>query len=140
MVAGGLLALDGLELADEIGHLLGAERGRYGAMTAQRLGRVEVRIRRLPSGPLHLVAMSVEELGSATGRYKRRHGPTVEQLNAIDHLVHGATDQETAEAVGVHRVTVTRWRNYDVVFQAELNRRRREVWQVSTDRLRALLP
>lgn len=84
--------------------------------------------------------MSVEELGSATGRYKRRHGPTLEQLNAIDRLVHGATDQETADAVGVHRVTVTRWRNYDVVFQAELNRRRREVWQVSTDKLRALLP
>lgn len=77
---------------------------------------------------------------SATSRYKRRHGPTLEQLNAIDRLVQGATDRETADAVGVHRVTVTRWRNYDVVFQAELNRRRHELWQASTERLRALLP
>ena len=36
---------------------------------------------------------------------------SVEQLNAIDILVQGRTDQETAETVGVARETVTRWRN-----------------------------
>jgi hypothetical protein len=65
---------------------------------------------------------------------------TVEQLNAIELLVQGRTDQETADAVGVHRVTVTKWRNYDVHFEAELNRRRRQIWNSSTERLRALLP
>jgi hypothetical protein len=50
------------------------------------------------------------------------------------------TDGATAEAVGVHRVTVTKWRNCDAYFEAELNRRRTEVWSASTDRLRALLP
>ena len=65
---------------------------------------------------------------------------TVKQLNAIDLLVQGETDTATAETVGVHRVTVTKWRNYDPYFQAELNRRRKELWSSSTDRLRALLP
>ena len=32
---------------------------------------------------------------------------SVEQLNAIDILVQGRTDQETAETVGVARETVT---------------------------------
>jgi hypothetical protein len=75
-----------------------------------------------------------------TSRYKRQHGLTVEQLNAIELLVHGETDAATAEVVGVHRVTVTKWRNYDPHFEAELNRRRKELWSASTDRLRALLP
>lgn len=38
---------------------------------------------------------------------------SVKQENAIDMLVTGGTDSEVAAAVGVHRVTVTRWRLYD---------------------------
>ncbi len=63
---------------------------------------------------------------------------SVEQLNAIDVLVQGRTDQETAETVGVGRETVTRWRNDNPHFTAELNRQRRLIWGDSHDRLRAL--
>jgi hypothetical protein len=69
-----------------------------------------------------------------------RHEFTVAQLNAIDLLVTGKTDQETAEAVGVTRQTVNGWRNVNPWFAAELNRRRQDLWGVSVDQLRALLP
>jgi hypothetical protein len=69
-----------------------------------------------------------------------RHELTVAQLNAIDLLVVGKTDQETAEAVGVTRQTVNGWRNANPWFGAELNRRRQDLWGVSVDQLRALLP
>ena len=77
---------------------------------------------------------------AATISYKREHGLTVEQQNAIDLLVQGKSDQETASAVGVNRVTVTKWRLYDVWFQAELNRRRQDLWGTAAERLRAMLP
>ena len=63
---------------------------------------------------------------------------SMEQMNAIDILVQGRTDQETAETVGVARETVTRWRNDNPHFTAELNRQRRLIWGDSHDRLRAL--
>ena len=63
---------------------------------------------------------------------------SVEQLNAIDILVQGKTDQETALAVGVARETVTRWRNDNPHFAAELNKQRRLIWAASHDRLRSL--
>ena len=63
---------------------------------------------------------------------------SVEQLNAIDILVQGKTDQETALAVGVARETVTRWRNDNPYFAAELNKQRRSIWAASHDRLRSL--
>lgn len=72
--------------------------------------------------------------------YKREQGLTIEQLNAIDLLVTGKSDQEVADKVGVNRVTITSWRLYDPFFQAELNRRRKEIWGASVDRMRALLP
>lgn len=75
-----------------------------------------------------------------TNSYKRLHGLTIAQENAIDLLVTGATDGETAETTGVNRVTVTKWRLYDPHFQAELNRRRKEVWGSAVDRPRTLLP
>jgi len=75
-----------------------------------------------------------------TNGYIRQRGLTVEQRNAIDMLVTGNTDTETAQAVGVHRVTVTKWRNGDPWFQAELNRRRQEVWSAAGEQLRSLLP
>jgi phosphoribosyl 1,2-cyclic phosphodiesterase len=55
-------------------------------------------------------------------------------------LVTGKTDQEVADIIGVNRVTVTKWRNYDIYFQAELNKRRKEIWGASIDRIRALVP
>ena len=64
---------------------------------------------------------------------------SVEQLNAIDILVQGRTDQETAETIGVARETVTRWRNDNPHFAAQLNRQRRLIWSNSHDRLRALV-
>jgi hypothetical protein len=64
---------------------------------------------------------------------------SIEQLNAIDLLVTGKCDREVAEAVGVSRQTVTGWRLYNPYFQAELNRRRKEVWGAAVDRFRSLL-
>lgn len=76
----------------------------------------------------------------ATKSYKREQGLTTAQLNAIDLLVTGKTDQEVADIIGVNRVTVTKWRNYDIYFQAELNKRRKEIWGASIDKIRALVP
>ena len=63
---------------------------------------------------------------------------SVEQLNAIDILVQGKTDQETAQSVGVARETVTRWRNDNPYFAAELNKQRKLIWGTNQDRLRSL--
>lgn len=65
---------------------------------------------------------------------------TSQQQSAIDLLLSGKNDRETAEAIGVHRTTVTRWRLYHPLFQAELNRRRKELYGAAADRLRSLLP
>lgn len=65
---------------------------------------------------------------------------SIAQLNAIDLLVTGKTDQEVSEAIGMSRQTVNGWRNANPYFQAALNRRRRELWGVTVDQLRALLP
>jgi hypothetical protein len=64
----------------------------------------------------------------------------MEQLNAIDLLVTGKIDRDVAEAVGVSRQTVCGWRLHDPYFRAELNKRRKEVWGASVDKLRSLLP
>lgn len=69
-----------------------------------------------------------------------RHALTVAQLNAIDLLVVGKTDQETVEAVEVSRQTVNGWRNRNPYFQAVLNRRRQDLWGSVVDQLRALVP
>ena len=75
-----------------------------------------------------------------TNRYKTLHKLSIDQQNAIDLLVQGKTDQETADEAGVHRVTVTKWRNYHPAFQAALNQRRKDLWAESVDQLRGLLP
>jgi hypothetical protein len=72
--------------------------------------------------------------------YRRHGGLTVAQQSAIDLLLAGKTDGETAEAVSVHRVTVTKWRLYDPWFQAELSRRRHELFGAAAERLRAMVP
>jgi hypothetical protein len=79
-------------------------------------------------------------MGKATKPDITRHTLTLAQLNAVDLLVVGKTDQEAAEAVGVTRQTINGWRNANPWFQAALNARRQDLWGVSVDQLRALLP
>ncbi len=77
-----------------------------------------------------------------TAIYARQHfrGPTLMQQSAIDLLAAGKNDTETAAALGLSRTCVTKWRLYDVAFQAALNRRRAEVWADGAEKLRALVP
>jgi hypothetical protein len=63
----------------------------------------------------------------------------IEQHNAIDLLILGHTDHAVAEQTGVTRETVCRWRNENPYFMAELNRRRKDVWQTAQERLRGLV-
>jgi hypothetical protein len=63
---------------------------------------------------------------------------SVEQENAIEHLLQGKSDRTVAEAVGVSRQTVWEWRNHDPLFIAELNRQRSEMWKEAHERLRSL--
>src|SRR6266511_762838 len=60
------------------------------------------------------------------------------QENAIDLLVTGQTDGEVAAAIGVNRGTVWGWRHEHPIFQAELNRRRLELFNAPQQRLRTL--
>lgn len=71
---------------------------------------------------------------------KRTHGLTPAQHNAIDLLITGGTDAYIAEAVGVTRTTVTRWRLHDPLFQVEFNRRRAEAWGGAANSLRCVIP
>jgi hypothetical protein len=61
-----------------------------------------------------------------------------EQQNAIEHLLQGKSDRAVAEAVGVSRQTVSEWKNHDVLFIAELNRQRSELWWEAHQRLKSL--
>jgi hypothetical protein len=78
--------------------------------------------------------------GTSIYTRQHKHGLTLPQQSAIDLLAIGKTDTETAEVLGLSRVTVSKWRLYDPTFQAALNRRRAEVWGAGCDRLRALVP
>lgn len=62
------------------------------------------------------------------------------QLNAVEALVSGATDSEAAALANVSRQTVNAWKLHNPWFQAEVNRRRAELWGTSRDRLRSMLP
>ena len=64
---------------------------------------------------------------------------SVKQQNAIDLLITGRSDRETAKAIGVARQTVTEWRNHDYEFMAAVNRKRIDVWGSQTERLRSLV-
>jgi len=68
------------------------------------------------------------------------YGLNLVQQSAVDLLAAGRTDAATAEALAVHRVTVTRWRLYSPGFRAALSAQRAAVWGVASDRLRSLLP
>jgi hypothetical protein len=79
---------------------------------------------------------------TGTSVYTRQHSrnPTLPQLSAINLLVSGKNDRETAELLNLSRTCVTKWRLYDPVFQAALNVRRAEVWSVGAARLAGLIP
>ena len=73
------------------------------------------------------------------GRLRSKE-PTLNQRSAIDLLVAGNDDTRTAEQLGLHRTTISKWRLYDPVFQAALNARRAEVFGAGVARLQALIP
>jgi hypothetical protein len=64
---------------------------------------------------------------------------SIEQRNAIDLLIVGKSDQETAEAVGVTRQTIFAWRTSHLVFQSELEQARGALWRLSAERLRGMM-
>jgi hypothetical protein len=63
---------------------------------------------------------------------------SIEQQNAIEHLLQGQSDRAVAEAVDVSRQTIWEWRNNDPLFVAELNRQRSEMWREARERLKSL--
>ena len=63
-----------------------------------------------------------------------------QQQTAVDLVVSGRTLQETADAIGVQRPTVSQWLNHEPAFQAAVNARRQELWDGMVDTLRGLLP
>jgi hypothetical protein len=67
------------------------------------------------------------------------HGLTLTQQSAVDLLAAGKNDTETADALKLNRVTVTRWRLYSPQFRAALADQRAAIWGASADRLRALI-
>ena len=70
---------------------------------------------------------------SATKRYELDD----QQEVALAALLAGSTHEEAGIACGRHRVTVTRWANYDPKFIAEYNRRRLELSKSMSERLRS---
>jgi hypothetical protein len=63
---------------------------------------------------------------------------SIEQMNAIEHLLQGKSDRAVSEAVGVSRQTIWDWRKHDPLFIAELNRQRSEMWREARERLKSL--
>jgi hypothetical protein len=85
----------------------------------------------------HVIANNDESMSQTTKLDKTRQ-LSIEQENAIEHLLQGKSDRSVAEAVGVSRQTVWEWRNRDPLFIAELNRQRVELWSEARDRLKSL--
>ena len=62
------------------------------------------------------------------------------QWQAIELLAAGKRVSDVVAESGVSRKTLYRWRHEDADFIAAFQARRREIWSVISDRLRALLP
>ena len=60
------------------------------------------------------------------------------QLQAIDLILIGNTDDQVAKYVGVNRSTVNQWKNHNPYFKTELNKRRKEIWETTLDKRRHL--
>ena len=65
----------------------------------------------------------------------RPPGVSDRQSIAIDALVAGSTHLEAAKLAGVQRSTVTGWRNKNIIFIAEWNRRRKQRLAAAGERL-----
>ena len=63
---------------------------------------------------------------------------TDQQLTAIDCLLSGQNQTQTAASIGIDRITLWRWLTESSQFQVELNRRRADIWQANSERIRAL--
>jgi hypothetical protein len=74
-----------------------------------------------------------------SGKIWRSKDLSIEQRNAIDLLIVGKSDQETADAIGVARQTVQVWRTEHLLFQSELEKARARLWRVTAERLRGLM-
>src|SRR5687768_10979655 len=61
------------------------------------------------------------------------------QMAVLENLLRGSTATEAAQAAGVNRRTVWRWRRTDIEFQAAFNRSRREAWEAAQMRLERLV-
>jgi len=80
----------------------------------------------------------------ATKADKSRLAPRFKPLSpaqetALTLYLAGQSDTDVAQAVGVTRQTCWEWRRQHLVFMAELERRRAEVWRQPQERLRSLL-
>jgi hypothetical protein len=64
---------------------------------------------------------------------------TMQHLNVIDLLAAGMGVVKAADAIGISRHTVTRWKNSNPYFIAELNARRKELWSEAHERLRGMV-
>lgn len=64
---------------------------------------------------------------------------TTQQLSAIDLIASGIGVVKTAEMLGVNRHTITRWRTRNPFFIAQLNTRRKELWNEAHERLRGMV-
>ena len=64
---------------------------------------------------------------------------SIQQKNAIDLLIVGQTDGEVAQTIGVSRQTINQWKNQDAVFVAEMNRKRKNIWECQQERLRSVV-
>ena len=62
-----------------------------------------------------------------------------QQELALSAILLGKNDEAVAAAAGVTRQTVCEWRNHNYQFIAELNRRRAEIWDAVSDRMRAAM-
>lgn len=65
---------------------------------------------------------------------------TPQQHRALDLLATGTRTTDVATDLGIDRTTLWRWQSESAEFQAELNRRRHELWDASVERVRSLVP
>ena len=63
----------------------------------------------------------------------------VKQDNAITLILQGSTDNEVAKSIEVSRQTVNDWKNNNIFFIAELNRRRNEIWNSQLEQFRNMV-
>ena len=61
------------------------------------------------------------------------------QEQAINLILLGQSDQAVAEAIGVARQTVNKWKHQKPLFKAMLNSQRHELWNSHYEELRSLI-